>query len=117
MKDFGKGLQDQIDNLDKYNKDKVTSDYEMGQQDLTNDNFLRLNYHFNQCEGEGSVPTYERDGNKLDWKKEVYHEPRAFTIKNFRDLFFGMMNQSKAQQRIYDAEENIRKLYEECKRL
>ena len=35
-------------------------------------------------------------------------------MKNFRDLFFGMMNQSMAQKRICDAEDNIKRLWEKC---
>lgn len=40
-----------------------------------------------------------------------------FSLKNIRDLFFTMMNLSKAQDRICDNEMNISDLWDKCKQL
>lgn len=50
----------------------------------------------------------------IDWSKEQYHEPRSFTIKNIRDMFFALQNISQAQSRTNDAEERIRELQDKC---
>jgi hypothetical protein len=89
----------------------------MGQEDLKSDKYLNLEANFDLKQSKEEGPTYESTPDKIDWKQEVFNEPRALTIKNFRDLFFGMMNQSRAQQRVSQAEEHVRQLYIKCQEL
>ena len=76
-----------------------------------------MDKHFNQTKDDRSAykaPTFENDQKLIDWSKEEFNEPRALTIKNIRDIFFALMNQSQAQQRICDSEDNIRRLWDKC---
>ena len=68
-------------------------------------------------EAKFNRPTFEEDDRLIDWKQEHFNQPREFTIKNIRDIFFGLLNQSKAQERICDAEDNIGRLWEKCQAL
>ena len=63
------------------------------------------------------TPTFEIDTALIAWSKEWYQQPRSLTLKNFRDMFFGLLNQSRAQQRTCEAEENVIKLYKRCEEL
>ena len=103
--------------LNKYNEDLVEANYEKGQEDLRSDTYLNLKANFNQDNDEDSEfrkPTYESKKDLITWRDDVFHEPRAFTLKNIRDIFFALLNQSKAQDRICDAEDNIRQLWKKC---
>tara|TARA_B110000285_G_C15114269_1_gene613121 strand:- start:1739 stop:1987 length:249 start_codon:yes stop_codon:yes gene_type:complete len=72
------------------------------------------NYTTQKYEG----PTYENSHSpKINWGAEHYNTPREFTIRNIKDLFYANMNRSKAQQRLDDAEENIKLLWEKCREL
>lgn len=45
------------------------------------------------------------------------NEPRVFSVKNIRDIFFTLLNTSMAQYRICDGETNINALWDKCKSL
>jgi hypothetical protein len=81
---------------------------------LNSEQFLNLENNFVQRNSKVQEPSFENVDSQIEWKKDVYNEPRAFTLKNIRDIFFGLMNQSKAQQRTCDSEDNINKLYAKC---
>ena len=57
----------------------------------TNNNYKKQEEDFEEA------PTFEENMEQIDWTKDAYNQPRAFTMKNIRDLFFGLMNQSRAQ--------------------
>jgi len=65
-----------------------------GNEDLTSDDFLGLHCNFNQTydkESDYLKPTFESTKD-IEWDQENLNEPRAFTIKNIRDIFFSLMN-------------------------
>ena len=66
---------------------------------MRGDSYLALNYNFSQTDGADTMykkPTFEQTDIDIDWENPVFHEPRAFTIKNIRDIFFSLLNQSQA---------------------
>jgi hypothetical protein len=64
---------------------------------LQSETFLNTYKNFNQTKDEKSKykkPTFENDAKLIDWSLNELNEPREFTLKNIRDIFFSMMNQS-----------------------
>ena len=53
----------------------------------------------------------------LDWETKEWNQPRVFTLKNIRDIFFTLMNFSKTQERVCDGETNIHNLWEKTAQL
>jgi transcription initiation factor IIE alpha subunit len=88
-----------------------------GQDDLTSDEFLKLLQNFDQKDSEEASPTFEDSPSKLDWSDAKLNEPRQLTLKNVRDIFFALINQSRAQKRICKTEDNVTKLYAKCQAL
>lgn len=84
---------------------------------MNSETYLNLQKNFKQLEAKFNRPTFESDDGLIDWKQEHFNQPREFTIKNIRDIFFGLLNQSKAQERVCDTEENIVNLWEKCQNL
>lgn len=79
--------------------------------------FLNLDKNFDQTKDKDSEfkhPTFESKRQNIDWEKDIYNQPRALTIKNIRDIFFSLLNQSQTQQRVCDTEDNIRRLWVKC---
>lgn len=92
-------MQAKIDELFKYNKDKVDLDLQRAKDNLHSDEFMATekgfvkNYNSQKYEG----PTYENSHSpKINWGAEQYNTPRAFTIRNIKDLFYANLNRSKA---------------------
>ena len=103
-----------MDDINKGLDDRKKADYEAGQEDLWAQNYLNVAQNFKYSEDpEHKAPTREAE-DLIDWTREDFHVPRRLTIKNVRDIMFGLMNQSKAQERIYTAEAKIRDLYDKC---
>lgn len=67
IKDFGNGLQNQINMLDKYNKDMVQSDIDKGQEDLLSSKYLNLKANYSQKTSDYPEPTFETDASKINW--------------------------------------------------
>jgi len=63
------------------------------------------------------MPTYENDPLLIDWKDSKFNDMRTFNIKSMRDVFFSLLNQSRCQKRVCDAEEHINKIWEKCAKL
>lgn len=84
---------------------------------MISEQFLNLEKNFDQRDSQVKKPSFESVDSLLDWKNPAFNEPRSFTLKNIRDIFFGLMNQSKTQQRTCDSEDHITKLYSKCKEL
>ena len=59
---------------------------------MNSEAFLNLDKNFDQKESQVKNPSFEAVENLIDWKKAEFQEPRAFTVKNIRDIFFGLMN-------------------------
>jgi hypothetical protein len=95
----------------------VDKSYSLALDDLTSEKFLNLDKGFSQKESAFKKPTFESDEAAFKWSKSEYKEPRIFTMKQIRDIFFSLLNQSKAQDRICDGEDNIRRLWDKCKSL
>ena len=53
----------------------------------------------------------------LDWDTAEWNSPRVFTLRNIRDIFYTLLNFSKAQERICDGETNIDGLWEKTRQL
>lgn len=86
--------------MNKYNKDKTELEFETGKDDLKEEKYLNLANNFNQTKDEDSQykePTFENDPKLIDWSQANLHEPRVLTIKNVRDIFFALLNQSQCQ--------------------
>ena len=64
---------------------------------MNSEAYLNLEKNFDQRESQVNKPSFETVDSLIDWNKSEFQEPRAFTMKNIRDIFFGLMNQSKAQ--------------------
>lgn len=110
-------IQSQVDGLKKYNKDQTDMHQQKGQEDLTAAEYLKLLENFDQKDSEEASPTFEDSPSKIDWSDAKLNEPRQLTLKNVRDIFFALMNQSRAQKRICKAEDNITKLWDKCGQL
>ena len=82
----------EIDDLKKYNKDITKLNKKKEADDLTSDAFLKLHANFQQKDSEQKEPTFEDDLGLIDWKDKKFHEPRALSIKNVRDIMFAILN-------------------------
>ena len=76
-----------------------------------------MHRNFRQKDSEQKEPTYEDDMGLIDWNDKTLNEPRTLSIKNVRDIMFGILNQSKAQRRIVTSEDNITDLFKKSREL
>jgi len=63
---------------------------------MKTENFLNLADNFTQHTSKFPEPTFECDEKYIDWNKDIFNQPRKLTIKNIRDIFFSILNQSQA---------------------
>lgn len=97
---------------------KIKADQKLCDIDLKTDKGLSLEKLFNQKEAlKYPKPTFEQDEKNFDWNKKEFNEPRRFTVKNIRDIFYSLLNLSKAQERLCDGELNIKNLWDKCQSL
>ena len=79
-----------------------------------------MNKYWNKGPVQSDVykaPTFEQAVVDRDWAAPCLNEPRTFTIKNIRDIFFTLLNQSQTQKRVCETEDNIRLLWGKCSQL
>ena len=90
-------IQKQIDGINAYNKKLVDTNYSLALEDLNAAKYLNLDKNFDQKleRSKYRKPTYE--SKEFSWKAAEFQEPRVFNMKQIRDLFFGLMNQSMCQ--------------------
>jgi hypothetical protein len=55
---------------------------------------------------------FEKPGMTIDYTGKELNTPRMMTVKQIRDLFYSMINNSSAQARIAESESNINKLFD-----
>lgn len=55
---------------------------------------------------------FEKPGLTIDFSGKEMNMPRMMTVKQIRDLFYSMINNSSAQARIAESESNINKLFD-----
>ena len=92
-------LQRQIKELNAHNKSLVEHHKEKTKDDMKSEEFLNLIKNFSQNKDKDSAyqkPTFESDKKLIDWKQDVLQQPRQLSINNVRDIFFSLLNQSKA---------------------
>ena len=87
---------------------------------MLKEEFLALQTNFNQDKNdkyEEKVPTFESNTRLINWSLPQYNEYRGWSMKSQRDFFFGLLNQSRCQQRVCDLEEQAHKLWAKCEQL
>ena len=110
-------IQGQVDDLKNVNKTFNDTNRKKAAEDLTGEAFLKMHRNFRQKDSEQKEPTYEDDMGLIDWNDKSLNEPRTLSIKNVRDIMFGILNQSKAQRRIVTSEDNITDLFKKSREL
>ena len=85
-------IQEEIDGLKKYNKDTTKLNKKKEADDLTSNEFLKIFENFRQKDSEQKEPTFEDNLGLIDWHDKKFHEPRALSIKNVRDIMFAILN-------------------------
>ena len=99
-------LQEQINSLKSENKrfrDEVSN---LGKEALLTDNYL----------AKGNPLAYECEtaAFKVDYSSSHLNQPRMLTVKQVRDVFYSLWNNTVGFVRIGDSELNIQKLYDKC---
>lgn len=90
----------------------------MTSHEMFNSNYLNLRGNFQAVEGcQYDKPSFETKTGGIKWSDSCFNEPRKLSIKQVRDIFFSLLNQSEAQQRISMTEVKMGKLHEENSRL
>ena len=81
---------------------------------MLQEKYLALNSNFTQDKNDKyveSAPTYESNTRLINWDMPELNEYRGWSMKSQRDFFFGLLNQSRCQQRVCDLEEHVSNLW------
>lgn len=95
-----------IDKLYAYNQRREDQANEQAREAMLNDKFL----------ARGDIEAYDTENADfgVDYSGALYHTPRMMTVKQVRDLFYSLWNNTVSLGRIGTAEANISKLDNKC---
>ena len=95
-----------IDKLYAYNQRREDEVRDQAREAMLNDKFL----------ARGNIDGYDTENPSfgVDYSDPLYHAPRMLTVKQVRDLFYSLWNNTVSLGRIATAETNISKLDNKC---